>query len=302
MKGFAIVFAVSLVGSASAQDDPLTTARDLYAAAAYDEALAELAHVGSGAPPAALRETQAYRAFCLIALGRAAEAETVAESLVRTNPMIAVDQYPDASPRIVAMFSAVRKRVLPQMIRDEYRAARAQAVAKAPDAQARLVRVREMLGESEKIGAWDDSLEDLRVLVDGFLELSRASAPAVSAAAVTSPVKDTSEPAAPAAAAPAPTTVTAATAGVLAPIVVSQPPPVFPPALLDLAKRLHRSGRIDVVINEQGRVEDVIVTQSVNAAYDRLMVDAARTWKYSPALKDGVPVKFVKTVAVDVKQ
>jgi hypothetical protein len=135
MKTLGILVALSVAGavSAAAQNDPLKTARDLYASAAYDEALSELAQVERDRPaPAAALETDAYRAFCLIALGRSGEAETILESLVRKDPMLTVDRYPDVSPRISDQFGAVRQRLLPQLIREEYRTARASASRNAP--------------------------------------------------------------------------------------------------------------------------------------------------------------------------
>ena len=304
MKRVAILVVLSLAGPAAAQDDPLRAARDLYASAAYEEALSELTRFAGTPAPAVAREMAAYRAFCLMALGRTAEAETIAESLVREDPTITLDRYRDVSPRIAAMFASVRMRVLPQLVRDEYRTARSLAIARAPEAETRLKRVRELLGEAQEIGAWDETLADLRVLVDGFLELSRASAPAASAAAATAAAATGERPAT--SLAPGPpsarsTTASAGDAGVVAPIVISQPAPQLPPGLLDLVRRLHRTGTIDVLIDERGTVEDVVVKQSVNSAYDALVVAAARTWKYRPALKDGVPVKFVKTVAINVK-
>jgi len=304
MKRVAILVVLSLAGPAAAQDDTLRAARDLYASAAYEEALSELTRFAGTPAPALAREMAAYRAFCLMALGRTAEAETIAESLVREDPTLSIDRYRDVSPRIAAMFASVRMRVLPQLIRDEYRTARSLAVARAPDAGSRLNHVRELLAEAQEIGAWDETLADLRVLVDGFLELSRASAPAAPPAAATPAAATGERPATSLAPGPpsAPTTTASAgDAGVVAPIVISQPPPQVPPGLLDLVKRLRRTGTIDVVIDERGTVEDVIVKQSVNSAYDALIVAAARTWKYRPALKDGVPVKFVKTVAINVK-
>jgi TonB family protein len=312
MKKLAMLVAVLLAGAAlTAQDDPLSTARDLYAAAAYEEALSELTRVGSSAPaPETARDSNAYRVFCLVALGRSPEAETVAESLIRADPMLTLDRYRDVSPRIVSLFATVRGRVLPQLIRDEYRTARALATEKAPDAQSRLTHVVELLGEAKKIGAWDETLADLRLLVDGFLELSRvpapeipsiaapasASAPAPAAAPATvaeAPPASTSPPAAPIRAADGET-------GVVAPVVVFQPAPQAPRLLLDLVRKLHRTGTFDVVIDERGLVEDVIVRQSMNAAYDALVVATARTWKYRPATKEGVPVRYVKTVAINV--
>ena len=57
-----------------------------------EEALSELTRVKSSvAAPDAAREVDQYRAFCLVALGRTAEAEQLAESLVRKDPMMSVD-------------------------------------------------------------------------------------------------------------------------------------------------------------------------------------------------------------------
>ena len=296
MKTVAIFVLLSAVAvnARAGQDDPLRTARDLYASAAYEEALSELTRVGSGAAAAgAARQANAYRAFCLVALGRNSEAEAVAEALVRTDPMGAVDLR-EASPRIEEMFATVRRRMLPQLIRDEYRAARALAAQKAPDAESRLTQVQRMLAEAEKAGAWDDTLADLRVLVDGFLDLSRAAGQVASSAAE----------AAVSAQAPVPSRdvrriFTAGDSGVIAPVVVSQPPLQIPPTLLDLVRRLRRSGTLDIVIDEHGNVADVVVLQSVNGAYDTLVTAAARTWKYRPATKDGVPVRFIKTVLLN---
>ena len=39
----------------------------------------------------------------------------------------------------------------------------------------------------------------------------------------------------------------------------------------------------------------------VNAAYDTMVVNAARLWRFKPATKDGVPVRFVKEVAVQIQ-
>jgi TonB family protein len=301
VRALALVVALLVTLSVvTAQDDRLRTARDLYASAAYDEALAELTRVGSSAAtPTMVRETDAYRAFCLVALGRAAEAQEVAESLVRSDPSLSIDQFPDASPRIATMFAAVRRRVLPQLIKDEYRIARARAIDDPADAKSRLLHVRELLGVAEQIGVLDETLADMRMLVDGFLELARAAEPNNPPAAP--PAGDAgSPPAAAAASPPAPLLSTAADAGVTAPTAVYQPQPNVPPALLDLVRRLHRPATIDVVINERGTVDDVTVTKSVSAAYDALIVATARTWRYKPALKDGVPVRFVSAVVINV--
>jgi TonB family protein len=302
---FVPVLAAALVAGTvlAAQDDPLGTARDLYASAAYEEALAELTRTGGSAlAPAAARDVDVYRAFCLVALSRGTEAETIAESLVRRDPLFTLDGYRDASPRIASLFASVRTRVLPEVIWDEYRSARTLAATKTADASLRLRHVRQLLDEAQKIGAWDKTLAELQILVDGFLDLSRETGPAAAPA----PLEKTTAPDEPAPREPALSPAASAVsktgdAGVVSPIVIFQNVPQPPPALFDLIKLLHRTGTIDIVIDERGAVEDVTVKQSVNAAYDALLVAAARTWRYHPARKDGVPIRFVKTVSINVQ-
>jgi TonB family protein len=287
---------LALMGAASliaAQDDPLKEARDLYGSAAYIEALTELARVEAGAStPTTTRDADAYRSFCLFALGRDAEARAVAETLVRRDPTFSIDQLPDASPRIVALFASVRRSVLPQVIKDEYRVARARAVERTPDADSRLRKVRQLLDTAEHIGAWDATLADIRLIVDGFLDLEHAAQPLEAAATATTAAPEPSSPVVPV----SPST----NAGVVAPIAVFQPEPNIPPALLNFVRQLHRSSTIDVAINEHGTVDDVTVKQAVTPAYDRLIVATARTWRYKPALRDGMPIKFVTTVVINV--
>jgi TonB family protein len=288
-----------VANAAAAQSDPLQAARDLYASAAYEEAFSEFTRLKSlVTAPGAAAEVDQYRAFCLVALGRTADAEALAESLLRKDPMVTVGGL-DASPRIETMFATIRKRVLPQVIRDEYRIARSLVGQKSPEAQSHLAEVQRMLTEAEKIGVWDETLSDLRTLVDGFLELSQAAgdsppAPfgAVAEAGDTKPST------------PPPDTQAvyrSGDEGVVPPVTVAQVAPQMPPALVDLVRRIRRSGIVDVLIDEQGVVKDVTVRQSVNPAYDGLVVAAARTWKYRPATRNGVPVRFLKSVVVNAE-
>jgi len=292
MKSLAVIVAIAGVVGLAAQDDSLSTARDLYASAAYEEALVQLARSDRIESPTAVRERAAYRAFCLVALGRVDEAQTIAESLLRADPLLSIEQYADAAPRIVTLFAEVRRRVLPPLIKDEYRVARAHALEHAPDAEARLSRVGDLLDLAQQTGASDATLADLRLLIEGFADLSRAGTPRAAAA---SPAPG---PAAPAASAASPPPTSAAVR-ITEPIVISQPPPTVPPALLDLARRLRLPSEIDVIINEHGTVDNVVVTRSVNPAYDAAVVAAARAWRYQPATKDGVPIRSVKTVVIN---
>jgi TonB family protein len=161
-----------------------------------------------------------------------------------------------------------------------------------------------MLGEAQKLGAWDETPEDLRTLVDGFLELSRATGSQASPViAISSALSTPSQPAVagPVSSPVAPVAFGVEDTGVVAPVVVSQTAPHVPPELLELVRTPHRTGRIDVVIDEHGDVEDVIVRQSVNSSYDARVAAAARTWKYRPAMKDGVPVRYAKAVVINAQ-
>jgi hypothetical protein len=340
MKGFVIGFAVLALATAVAAEESLTAAKDLYASAAYEDALSTLtrlqASTAAGAPIAA--QIDQYRAFCLFALGRTAEAQSVAESLITKDPLLELDQG-DASPRIVAMFADVRKRLLPGLARDQYRTARASLDRKDfASAESQLIRTRRMLEEAQKIGASDETTGDLRVLVDGFLDLTRSAvearatnpraqatsagvlavSPSAASPSVTTPPAAGPSIATPAAAGPslaAPARAASApktpaqplqvydstAADVVAPVALQQAMPSIPPGLATMLSTIHRSGVLDVFIDQQGTVERAVMRESVHPIFDALVVDAARGWKYRPALKDGAAVRYLKTIAI-VKQ
>ena len=321
-----IVTAVVAIASAvlrSAQD-PLSAAKDLYASAAYEDALSTLSRINAdGAAPDLSRQVDEYRAFCLYALGRTHEAETVAETLIRREPLARLDAA-DASPRLESMFSDVRRRLLPSLIRDEFRAARLSIDDKAYNAaEPRLTDARQMIQEAQRLGVKDDGLPDLSVLVDGFLGLIQSAAdqrtaqPAAAAVVATAatgvaersnvaspaapsrPVAATSpesHPSAAARAADAGLTYTIDDEGVTPPLTIQQRMPAMPMQLQTITRAVHARGLLDIVIDENGRVTDARIRQSLNAAFDSLVLRSARAWKYQPATKNGVPVRFVKTI------
>src|SRR5262245_52070177 len=197
MKSAHFVVAALLIAAAAAPQDVLTAAKDLYASAAYEDALVALTRVKETAPELA-QQADEYRAFSLFALGRTSEAEAVVESVIRKDPFAMPDAR-DASPRINDMFSQVRKRLLPDMIRDEYKTARvALDKSQLPAAVPSLSKVKRMLDQAKSLGAMDQTLNDLDVLVGGFLDLAKSTADLASA-----------EAAAAKAAAPAPVPVSA---------------------------------------------------------------------------------------------
>ncbi|HMF96638.1 MAG TPA: energy transducer TonB [Vicinamibacterales bacterium] len=318
MKSLLMVSLALVVAPASLRaQDTLSTAKDLYASAAYEDALATLGRLDGATSADVSRQIDEYRAFCLFALGRTDEAESVAEALVRRQPLATLDTA-DTSPRLERMFSDVRKRLLPSLIREQFRTARSEIDRKNfSTAEPPLTEARLMIAEAQRLGVKDDGLGDLSVLVEGFLQLIRSSAElrpapkvealataAVTATAALPPVAapPPAVPAAPArsasAAASAAAVYTIADEGVSPPITIDQRVPAMDPQLQTIARSTKKSGMFDIVIDESGRVVETTVRRSLNASFDSLVVRTATRWRYQPARKDGVPVKFVKTIVL----
>jgi len=61
------------------------------------------------------------------------------------------------------------------------------------------------------------------------------------------------------------------------------------------APRLDRAGQVSVsvsfIVNENGEVVDPKVTESAGKLIDEAVLSAIRTWRYEPAVKQGVKVK-----------
>jgi TonB family protein len=289
--------------TAVAAQDPLGAAKDLYASAAYEEALSALTSAREHGAPEVVHQADRYVAFCLLALGRKAEAESAAESAIREDPLAPLDPR-DASPRIEAMFRLVRKRLLPGLIRDAYRTARA-ATEKGDliGGVQQLTQVRGMLDAAKGLDAWDETLGDINVLVEGFLELSRVTAERRSAAIAPNPEST----------APAPVPVTenqeskvalrtysALDTDVTAPVTVRQEMPTVPHGLASTMRTGKKSGVLEITIDETGVVQDAFMREPVNATFDALVLEAARSWQYRPARRGGTPVRYVRRIRVSV--
>jgi Gram-negative bacterial TonB protein C-terminal len=315
MKAVLVVgLMVVAAANAEARQDQLDAAKDLYASAAYEEALSTLSRLSEGgvSAPAVARQVDEYRAFCLYALGRTAEAESMAESIIRREPLAELNSA-DASPRVEAMFAGVRKRILPSLIRDQYRKILGLITDKQfAAAEPRLVEVRSLLTTAERIGAWDERLADISVLVDGFLALARANASLVPAVAAVKEATAAPPPPTPAfvlaEAVPAtsgtigePRTYSGEDADVRPPIPIFQRSPSVPVELLTFLRTPRKPTVLAVTIDEDGNVLKADVRVSANTSFDALLVRAAGAWKYKPAIKDGKPVRYEKIVVVDVK-
>ena len=280
----------------AAAQDTLARAKDLYGLAAYDEALAVLNRLLETASPAVSSEVAGYQVLCLLALGRTDDAQKAIEALVKADPLYRPSES-FMSPRTRARFDAVRRELLPGIVQESYDKAKAAFDRKElPVALAEFDRVVALLDEPWLADV--QNMADLRRLAIGFRDLSRAAAADVPA----SPAGTSSNVAAPTTAAPGPApeparTYTGDDAGVVPPTVVSRRTPPWTPRN-EIEKVREFRGLLELVINEAGDVTSAVLSKSIHPTYDRTLVDTARTWKFRPAMKDGVPVAYRMTIEI----
>jgi protein TonB len=55
---------------------------------------------------------------------------------------------------------------------------------------------------------------------------------------------------------------------------------------------------LDATVDEQGRVQDLIVMRSASKLLDKAAMAAVRQWRYEPLLFHGQPSRFRLTVTV----
>jgi hypothetical protein len=292
------VILVAVVGHLAAQD-PATMIRELFEAAAYEEALAEIDRL----PWATARSTDpratemlTYRGLCLLALERIEAAEEVIEDLIVKDPLYRPDAQ--ASPRWVEAVDGVRSKIAPALARSRY------ASAKRHFDQREFALA---VADFEILGTFLDnpalgpsvvrSLSDVRTLSQGFLDLSRSAiAMKVNVVPVT-------------AARGAPPVTLAGWFGQFtrfsvytsADVGVTDAVPLLrdvPPWLTKV--RGSFEGELHVLISEAGDVESAVLRQPVHPLYNRTLLDAAKTWKYEPAKRNGVRIKFREILKVTV--
>ena len=168
---------IALAAPARAQlrdgrENPLTAARDLYASARYDEALAVLNGLPSDAVASDRKSIEQYRSLCLLALGRGTEAESAIAAVVTADPLFMPGEA-DASPRVRLAFSEVRQRLLPQIASTRYAAAKAAYDRKEySSAEGQFRNLLALLDDPQMGGR----LGDLRTLASGFVDLASAAA------------------------------------------------------------------------------------------------------------------------------
>jgi hypothetical protein len=272
--------------------DSLEAARQLYASAEYTTALTMLnALIATDSPREERRAIALYRTLCLLAVGRAAEADRAIESMVSADPLYRPDAD-DIPPRMLKAIGEARKRMLPGILQEKYK--QSKAAFDKQDFNHAASGFKEMLdGLADPdiaLASSQSPLSDLKTLAIGFYELSsKAMVP------LPAPVPTVAEPVLPPGppASIQPKIYTADDRNVVPPQAIRQQIPAFP-GKVTMAK----TGVLELVIDPSGNVESALMRVPVNAQYDRMATTAARTWRYQPATVDGTPVKFIKRIQV----
>ena len=285
-----LTVAVTITGARAVfAQGTLSAARELYAAAAYDEALSALNTLSAGGDAISDSGTVAlYRALCLYGLNRTTEGDRAVEAMVVQHPLYrpALDEL---SPRMRTMVVDTRKRLLPGILQQQY--------GDAKLAYERHDYAPAAVGFKQVIDALSDPdlatmvsqppLSDLATLAGGFRDLSEKALMPEPApkAAVMLPT--------PVATPAAPRVYSSADTDVIAPVAIRQAIPTYTRAVLQ-----RKTAVVELLVDESGAVESAAMLSPLDSSYDKAVVAAAKNWQYEPAKVNGKPVKYQKRVQI----
>jgi TonB family protein len=272
-----LILVLSATSSAAAQASEIDF-KALYAAAEYDKALEVIASLDN-------LEAQQYKALCLLALGRTADASTAIETLVNASPTF-VPSSDDAPPRFVELVTKVRQKLLPTIARRVFTEGRERYNEKQNDeALKRFSLVLTLVKDPAFTDA--GAKQDLETLAQGFSDLAKAA---------TTPVKVVAAAPEPIPPPPAPTAATpAAPPRVVPPVALVQ---TVPPMPMDIASRVGTKLVLVVQIDAAGRVTAATVKESAHPRYDRIVALATRDWRYTPATLNGLAIASEQVVTI----
>lgn len=318
MTALVLILAASCLSQSQPSQDALAAAQALYADARYDEALKAfdaLKAAGTSASRTAVVIEQG-RAYCLLALDRKADADEAIETIVRLDPSFKPAEE-DTPPKIRAAFTEVRRRALAGVLLQRYQDAKTAYDRKAyKDAAAGFGQVLALLDDADLV-IEAGPRNDMRLVASAFLDLANAAgsaspspqpagAGAQPAAATDRTATQGSQPA-PSHGADAPPDQAAAAGPLYDASATEVTPPVAQRTDVRIPDELRRglptSDVIaEVVVSAKGTVESVTVRQSTNSVLSALVSRAAKDWRYRPATKAGVPVRYRMMVKLVVSR
>lgn len=216
-------------------------------------------------------DAAARQGATLLASGRSEEAQLVFDSIILANPLYQLDAA-RSTPEARAALEASRRVMLPALARRDYMDARASLDAGDYDrALSEAGRIETMLATYDG-GA---SVAGLRSVVEQLL----ARAAAVKAREEERVYTDGDE-------------------GVIPPAPLSRQLPAAPPP----GVTSDAVGTLEMLISQAGEVEAVKLHTPLNRYHERMIVSAAKAWRYTPASKDGKPVRFRLITSINLPE
>ena len=270
---------------AGQQPNGLGEARNLYESAEYERAFAALQNMDASAlTPEQAQDRLLYQALCLLALEDSTGANSKIREIVQADPLFTPGR--EVPPRLRAVVDEVLNRLLPDLAEDRYQSAKALFEAGKHALALREFTVVIQLAARAEAAGDTSRLADIKLLAEGFSDLSRRALEPPPAAEITPPPAPV----------PAPATV-------VPPVVIRQDVPAWPQSFASHISRPETgslSGVLQIVVGKTGQVNTVTLMERIHPLYDALLVSAAKQWKYEPATVNGQPIEFVKRLNVRI--
>ena len=205
---------------------------------------------------------------------------------------------------VCAFFDETRRSMLADVARQTYASAR--DAYKREDMRLASQQFRQAIAQIDVVTeGGDSSLEDLRALAVGFRELAdeavaKAEAEEMARLAAEEAARLAAEEERRKAAMPDPNRVyTDEEVGIVKPTPTSRTMPIWEPLSRTDEGRVF-TGVVEVVIGNDGRVESAVLRETVHPAYDGVLLRAAERWRFTPATKDGVAVKYLYRLGIRI--
>ena len=302
---------LAVAAPAGAQQD-FAAAKDLYTAAKYEDALAVLDQLKEAKPasPDAALGVEQYRAMCLLALNRKAEAEQAIEAIADLDPFYQPAED-DAAPWVLAAFRETRRKVLPAALQRLYGHAKdAYNQKDMAEAVVAFGRVLKILDDPD-LALDKAALGDMKMVAQGFIDLALAAT--TKAPPVQPPPSSPPPPSIPATGASGAGPVPAEKAPERGP--APNAPPLYDGSTQDVTPPLPIRREVpqwaygpraaagttvvvEIIVRENGTIESAVVRQSAGEFYDNVVMQASRNWLYRPAVKAGQPVRYRMLVKI----
>ena len=277
--GAALLMTLLLSAQLSASPQSIWRAQELFEEANYEEALKVADRlIADQAPPAERQAAREYRVMCLLALRRTPEAEKAIEEMIEADPFYS--PAADVRPRrFLAEYDRIRRQHLPVLVAERYRKAKAdfdnQRYTTAADGFAQVLNLIAVAASVE--GSPDDRFATIGNATTAHLNT----------------IKLAREPKPP----PGEITYSSADASVTPPIPIHENIPWWSPPR---SESVRLDGELEIVVDTAGNVRATRVTTSIHPAYDQIVLEAAKKWKYRPARKNGRPVPYRLSMSISL--